>query len=439
MRFCSLMLALAVPFATVATCTLAASPVSAQEERDRARAEFQRGVDAYGRSDFQTALDAFQEAYRLSPHPSVRVNIANCYEQLHRPLEALFHFEHFLSEAQRPSAPQRREVEAAVRRMQQLVGTIAFQVTPDGALVTIDGTDSRRAPVSDPVRVVAGRHQIDILLDGFVSERQVVDVAGGEVERVAVRLSRPGAVASAGAGAGSSASSTGQAGAASSSTVASAGTSATAATTAGSGGTASASASSSGGSGAVSASSGGAVAVSAAPSSDSQPAAEGSEGSQGAVASDDHGDTLAAPHTAPGGPALGGFELTTPVLVAGGVTVAAAIGMAITGGVALSANSSFDQHVAVFDDPSQPADVREQARVDGLGAASDAHTFAAVSDALLVTTVLGAGATAFLFFTTQDGGLLDDEQAPSASRGASVMALPVIDREMIGAVVAGAF
>ena len=427
MRFCSLMLALAVPFATVATCTLAASPVSAQEERDRARAEFQRGVDAYGRSDFQTALDAFQEAYRLSPHPSVRVNIANCYEQLHRPLEALFHFEHFLTEAQRPSAPQRREVEAAVRRMQQLVGTIAFQVTPDGALVTIDGTDSRRAPVSDPVRVVAGRHQIDILLDGFVSERQVVDVAGGEVERVAVRLSRPGAVASAGAGAGSSASS---------STVASAGTSATVATTAGSGGTASAGASSSGGSGAVSASSG---ASTSAPSSDSQPAAEGSEGSQGAIASDDHGDTLAAPHTAPDGPATGGFELTTPVLVAGGVTVAAALGMAITGGVALSANSSFDQHVAVFDDPSQPSDVREQARVDGLGAASDAHTFAAVSDALLVTTVLGAGATAFLFFTTQDGGLLDDEQAPSASRGASVMALPVLDREMIGAVVAGAF
>jgi hypothetical protein len=277
------------------------------------------------------------------------------------------------------------------------------------------------------VRVVAGRHQIDILLDGFVSERQVVDVAGGEVERVAVRLSRPGAVASAGAGAGSSASS---------STVASAGTSATVATTAGSGGTASAGASSSGGSGAVSASSG---ASTSAPSSDSQPAAEGSEGSQGAIASDDHGDTLAAPHTAPDGPATGGFELTTPVLVAGGVTVAAALGMAITGGVALSANSSFDQHVAVFDDPSQPSDVREQARVDGLGAASDAHTFAAVSDALLVTTVLGAGATAFLFFTTQDGGLLDDEQAPSASRGASVMALPVLDREMIGAVVAGAF
>jgi len=366
----------------------------------------------------------------------VRVNIANCYEQLHRPLEALFHFEHFLSEAQRPSAPQRREVEAAVRRMQQLVGTIAFQVTPDGALVTIDGTDSRRAPVAEPVRVVAGRHQIDILLDGFVSERQVVDVAGGEVERVAVRLSRPGAVASAGAGAGSSASSTGQAGAASSSTVASAGTSATVATTAGAGGTASASASSSGGSGAVSASSGASTPT---PSSDSQPSSEGSEGSQGAVASDDHGDTLAAPHTAPGDTSGGAFELTTPVLVAGGVTVAAAIGMAITGGVALSANSSFDQHVAVFDDPSQPADVREQARVDGLGAASDAHTFAAVSDALLVTTVLGAGATAFLFFTTQDGGLLDDEQAPSASRGASVMALPVLDREMIGAVVAGAF
>src|SRR6478609_6664356 len=47
--------------------------------RARARQNFQTGVAAYQRGDFSVALEAFLTAYRLAPHPTVRVNIANCY------------------------------------------------------------------------------------------------------------------------------------------------------------------------------------------------------------------------------------------------------------------------------------------------------------------------------------------------------------------------
>ncbi|UJR82540.1 PEGA domain-containing protein [Sandaracinus amylolyticus] len=181
---------------------IASSRAAAQDvDRERARTEFQRGVDAYGRADYPTALEAFQEAYRLAPHPMVRVNIANAYEQLDRPLEALFHFERFLAESPGASRDQRREVDAAVRRLRQRVGEIDLHVTPDGALVTIDGAEQRRAPIAEPVRVVAGDHTIDIQLDGYRAEHRTVSVAGGQTARVDVRLARAEAVAASGVGA----------------------------------------------------------------------------------------------------------------------------------------------------------------------------------------------------------------------------------------------
>ena len=70
-----------------------AAPVAptarAQDVRSRAREQFQRGVAAFEAGRYEEALAAFQEAFRLKPHPSVRLNMAACYEKLDRPREAL--------------------------------------------------------------------------------------------------------------------------------------------------------------------------------------------------------------------------------------------------------------------------------------------------------------------------------------------------------------
>lgn len=413
-RFASLGLALAL--------TLALADVAcAQDDRERARAEFQRGVEAFGRDDFQTALDAFQEAYRLAPHPSVRVNIANCYERLNRPIEALFHFEHFLSEAERPTPQQRREVQAAITRLEQLVGHIQLQVTPDGAMVTIDGGETRRSPVIEPVRVTAGRHTVDIRLDGFVPEHQTVEVQGGQTARVTIRLQRPG-VASAGttgAGTAGGATSTTGSGATGSGTTG-AGTSTVAAST---------------GATSTGATSTGATSTGATETT-TEAAATGETGTTTTVATTTTEETAEQPSSGGGA----GFVLATPTIIAGAVTIAAAIGAAITGGLALSANSDFDRQVAIVQDPSSSPDVREQARIDGESAASDARTLAVVTDVMLVTTIVGAGATAFFLITTQDGGLLaSGEHEAASSTGPRMVAVPIVTGDVAGVSLVGTF
>lgn len=177
-------------WALCAVLLLSASPVLAQSEeaRAQARAEFSRGVSRFDAGDFQGALEAFQEAYRLAPHPSVRVNMANSYEQLDRPLEAMFHFERFLEEAESIRPQQRSEIEAALARLRGRIGEVTLSIEPPGATVVIDGTETRRAPLSEPVRMVPGSHTLEIAAQGYATVRRELIVEAGQPATVTVEL-----------------------------------------------------------------------------------------------------------------------------------------------------------------------------------------------------------------------------------------------------------
>jgi hypothetical protein len=336
---------------------LSLTTAAAQQDGDRARAraEFERGVEAYGRADYNTALEAFSEAYRLAPHPVVRVNIANSYERLNRPLEALFHFERFLSEATSAPGPQRREIEAAIRRLRRLIGEIDLQVWPNGARVTIDGAEQRRAPLTELVRVTAGLHTIEVELEGYQSERRPLQVEGGQRVRVEIQLTQAPI----------------------------------------------------------------ATVIEPAVIEPIQPATSSVSPEEEPLT-----DT---------GRESGGFRITAPAWIAGGITLGAAIGAGVTGGLALVASSEFDQQLAIFENPLEDPSVREQARLLALSSADRADTLALVADVLLATTLVGAGVTTFFLITTQEGGALDDEEMPS------VAAAPLVGEGLAGVVVMGSF
>lgn len=169
-----------------------ASSVSAQAEDAtvvRARELFKRGVDAYDRGVYYDALQAFQEAYALRPHPSVRVNIANCYDKLDRPAEAIQNFEQFLGSGA-GTAKQQEEVVKALDQLRKRVGRLLLHVSPDGAKVVIDANDPMRAPISDVVLLKAGRHQLTVSLDRHETAMRVIDVAAQGTTELTINLPR---------------------------------------------------------------------------------------------------------------------------------------------------------------------------------------------------------------------------------------------------------
>ena len=160
------------------------------EDQAVAKERFQRGVSEYESGQYGEALADFQEAYRLKPHPLVRVNIANCYDKMDRPVEAIFHFELFMSSKQ-GSAEQRAEIKEALKGLRKRVGKLVLSVTPDGARITIDESEERRAPVMEPITLKAGLHEVSVALEGYETLKRTVNVAPESSTELTLRLTRP--------------------------------------------------------------------------------------------------------------------------------------------------------------------------------------------------------------------------------------------------------
>lgn len=69
----------------------------------QARAKFSEGNIAYDLGEFQKALDAYSEAYRLMPLPGFLFNIAQCHRQMGRPERAGFFYRRYLTLSKAPS------------------------------------------------------------------------------------------------------------------------------------------------------------------------------------------------------------------------------------------------------------------------------------------------------------------------------------------------
>jgi tetratricopeptide (TPR) repeat protein len=93
---------------------LLGGPARADPDGDRAlaRRRYDEGLAAVDRGDLEEALAAFQEAYRLRPHPLVLYNVGQAYAALGRPREAVEALERYLKEAGSTAPADRRETVA---------------------------------------------------------------------------------------------------------------------------------------------------------------------------------------------------------------------------------------------------------------------------------------------------------------------------------------
>jgi len=374
---------------------VAPSMASAQSDadRERARSEFDRGVTLFAAENFQGALEAFQEAFRLRPHPTVRVNMANCYDRLNKPIEAIFHFERYLSESGRGApAAQRRDVDEALRRLRARVGQLTLRVLPDGATVVIDDGDSRRTPILEPIRLTAGTHRLETRLAGFRLDRRTVEVPGGGEVDVQVTLSREtGAVA--------------------------------ATQPPPNGGVGVATRPPNGGVG---------VATRPPPPNVAPPVQTQPPPPQEPIAAEPQPPPVIDP-----GPEddSGGLVITTPTIIVGAASGALVITAIIVGAMASGANSEFDDLAALSNDPMLSDAERSLIRRDAVDTADRATSLALVADVLGVAGLVGLGVTAVLFITSQGGS----SDRATAARQPRLGVAPTFSRDGAGVSLHGSF
>lgn len=77
-----------------------------------AKEAYQRGAQAYAKHQYPAAATAFEEGYKLKPHPAFLFNLALTYRAMDKPQQAISYYERYLEML--PNAPDRGQVETAI-------------------------------------------------------------------------------------------------------------------------------------------------------------------------------------------------------------------------------------------------------------------------------------------------------------------------------------
>jgi hypothetical protein len=168
---------------------LAATGLAWADPRTEAREHFNRATALVNQGSLEQAVVEFQRAYQLMPHYAVLFNIARAYVALGKPIEAADAFTRYLEEgAERVPQARRAEVQSELLQLKAKFGDVTFSVEPPGARVSVDGKEVGRAPLSQPVRLVVGNHNIEASLVGHETVITQVNVVGQGHETIELVL-----------------------------------------------------------------------------------------------------------------------------------------------------------------------------------------------------------------------------------------------------------
>ena len=155
---------------------------------DVARARFEEGVRLFREGDFVGALEQFRASFDAQPNPALRYNIGVCQYNLQRPVESRRELALYLSETDPSLVSERRrqEVDSILAGLDAGLGLFDLRLGVAGARVTVDGVDVGATPLSGPVPVLPGAHQIRVVLEGRVLFEEQVPFDAGERRTIVV-------------------------------------------------------------------------------------------------------------------------------------------------------------------------------------------------------------------------------------------------------------
>lgn len=164
-------------------------PAPSSPEEAEARRHFETGLKLYKEKLFEAALVEFEQSYKIIPRPSALRNVAQCHRDLKRFAEAYAAFDRLLVvHGPQLTAPELAAVKKALKDLESVTGTIAFDVNESAAVVIIDGREVGVTPLPSPVRVDVGPHSIRVSKAGYEPFEQTVKVLAMQSLSVEAKL-----------------------------------------------------------------------------------------------------------------------------------------------------------------------------------------------------------------------------------------------------------
>jgi hypothetical protein len=171
------------------TAVLIASAVAVADYKDEARAHFEAGMKLVEKEDFVRAAEEFEQSLALYSTKNGLFNLANCYRQLHRYAEALEVIERM--KLLHGKDLDERMAAAVGRQEQELLGLVAVlyvEVDTHGATVSVNGNTVGRTPLAAPMRLNPGPAVIEVELGGYLTEKRELRLEGGATRKELISM-----------------------------------------------------------------------------------------------------------------------------------------------------------------------------------------------------------------------------------------------------------
>lgn len=161
-----------------------------QTRTDDAAAEhFERGVTLFKEQAYRAAIVEFQRAYDLAPDYRLLYNLGRAKQQLQDYLGAADNYEAYLEQGGSEIALERRtQVEEILSSLSGRVARINVTVNRAGAEVFVDDVKVGVAPLGALVRTNVGSHRVSARAADGSMGAQIVDVAGGDIAEITLKL-----------------------------------------------------------------------------------------------------------------------------------------------------------------------------------------------------------------------------------------------------------
>lgn len=160
---------------------------SAQDNAALVKSHYEVGQAYYDQGRYQDAIKEFEEAYRLSQRPALLFNIAQAYERMGKLDKVQEYLKRCLAA---PNIKNRQAIEERLKNIEERLRQTNVQINCEvaDADVFIDGKHAGKTPLSAPLPVEPGSHEIKVFKKGYSQFSGFVSVVAGLSVPVTVKL-----------------------------------------------------------------------------------------------------------------------------------------------------------------------------------------------------------------------------------------------------------
>lgn len=181
--------ALFVTTVAVALPTASVSKPLSQTLTGDARAAYESAKLLFEDGDHAGALTKFKRAFELSSDPRLLWNMAVCEKELRHYARSAALVNRYLEDGSKViSAEQRRSATETQTALRAFYSTVQLDGAADGATVLVDGEPVGKIPLSEPLLLDLGIHQLRVELSDYIPFEKSIDVPGGERLQVPIVL-----------------------------------------------------------------------------------------------------------------------------------------------------------------------------------------------------------------------------------------------------------